>query len=172
MAIIAKNTGGGKAFVPCPSGLHQAVCCDVVDNGIVQTQWGDKHKITIRWQASEAMEDGKPYLIQKRYTNSLHEKAALRHDLESWRGKPFTEAELTGFDLEKLLNANGQIVVVHRQSDDGKTWANVQALTPIGKGMSKIGVRDYVREVDRQPVDEGPGDSDFTDDVPADEIPF
>ena len=33
MAIIAK----GSSFVPCPAGLHQAVCCDVIDLGIVPT---------------------------------------------------------------------------------------------------------------------------------------
>ena len=43
------------------------------------------------------MPDGKPFLVRRRYTASLHEKSALRKDLESWRGRAFTNVELDGF---------------------------------------------------------------------------
>src|SRR5690606_1710967 len=38
MAIIARNTGSGD-FEPAPAGAHQAVCVDVVDKGVVKTEW-------------------------------------------------------------------------------------------------------------------------------------
>lgn len=148
MPIIAKGSTS-TTFTPAPAGLHQGVCCDVIDHGVVETNWGDKHKVTIRWQLAEG--DGEtPYYVQKRYTNSLHEKAVLRHDLESWRGREFTPQELTGFDLEKLLGVNGQILVVHKKGADGvKVWANVQTLMPVGKGQPKLTAKDYVRECER-----------------------
>ena len=81
---------------------------DVVDLGIlVKVNWGGKgkkqHKIRIVWQVEEVRADNKPHQASKRYTLSLHEKAALRKDLESWRGRPFTAQELEGFDVEQVI---------------------------------------------------------------------
>ena len=48
----------------------------------------------------EAEDDnGRRFQLRKDYKNSLHEKAGLRKDLEAWRGRRFTDAELAGFDL-------------------------------------------------------------------------
>lgn len=177
MPIIAK--GGSSDFVPCPAGVHQAVCVDVVDLGMLDSQFGTKHKISIRWQVNEAMENGKPFLVQKRYTLSLNEKATLRHDLESWRGKAFTEDESQGFDVERLLGVNAMLNVMHKKGDKGGTFANVAAVMPLAKGFTKMAGRDYVRECDRkstaasdehEPVQDSGPDDDF---VPSDDdIPF
>ncbi len=148
MPIIA-SAGKTKNFTPCPEGMHQICCVDILDNGIKATPYGDKHKVTIRWQTEEGMSDGKPYLLQKQYTLSLNEKATLRKDLESWRGRPFTEDEADAFDLEKLLGANGLANVSHHKDAKGNIWANVLSLTPTLKGMPKISPRDYVRVVER-----------------------
>ena len=48
MPIIAKRPESNLA--PCPEGLHQAVCVDVVDLGIQQTPWCDKHQVRLVWQ--------------------------------------------------------------------------------------------------------------------------
>jgi hypothetical protein len=37
-----------------------------------------KHKVTLVWQIDEDMDDGKPFLVRRRYTCSLHEKACCR----------------------------------------------------------------------------------------------
>ncbi len=76
--------------------------------------------------------------IYKRYTLSLHENASLRKDLENWRGKKFTEEELQGFDLEKLLGVNALITVVHSQGADGKTYSNIAAVSKLMKGMAPL----------------------------------
>ena len=67
-----------------------------------------------------------------RYTLSLHENAALRRDLQSWRGRAFTETELAGFDLKTVLGVPCMITLVH--SPDGK-YANIQAVAGLPKGM-------------------------------------
>lgn len=142
---------GSKDFTPAPEGAHQAVCVDVVDLGVLETEWGPKHKVDVRWQISESMEDGKPFLVTKRYTASLNEKATLRHDLESWRGKAFTETELMKFDLDTLIGANCLLNIIHKAGtkNPGKVFARVATVTPLIRGMAKIAPRDYVREKDR-----------------------
>ena len=180
---IPVSAGNSSTFKPCPAGVHQAVCADVVDMGILEVKWNNEvkkqHKVRIVWQVEDVDPDNnKPYIVQKRYTASLHEKAQLRKDLESWRGRAFTEAELHQFDLEVLLGVNAFINVVH-VSRDGKTYANVTAVMPLKKGMDKIATRDYTRVVDREPTTEPSHGSyaehDDRDSVPPvmdDDIPF
>ena len=172
MPIIVK---AGGDFIPAPEGLQQAVCCDIVDMGMIDGQWGAKHMVQLRWLSSELNEKGEPFLIVKRYTCSLHKKSSLRPALEAWRGRAFTEDELRGFDLEKLLGINCQIQIVHEKKGD-TTYANVQAIVPLGKGMGKLAVAPtYVRVKDRPvdgkpaEVDREPGEEPADDDDP---VPF
>jgi hypothetical protein len=167
MPIMARDNK--KEYAQAEEGLHQAVCCDVVDLGDVQTSFGLKHKVRIKWQ-TEAInqEDGKPFQITNMYTLSLNEKANLRKHLECWRGRKFTPDELSGFDLEKLIDVNCQLQIIHNITDEGKTYANIQAIIPLGKGMPKIGVKEYTREKDREKTQDTNGKVEITDD----DIPF
>jgi hypothetical protein len=63
----------------------------------------------------------------------LSEGANLRRDLESWRGKKFTDAELEGFDVAKVLGAHAQINVAQSEKN-GKTYANIMSIVPWPKG--------------------------------------
>lgn len=149
MSIIAKDSKG--EFTPAPEGLWQAVCCDVVDQGMQTSQWGMSHRVQIRWQLEELdPKSGKPYMVVKGYRLSLHTKSALRPMLEAWRGKKFTAQELEGFDLEVLIGVNCQVQVIHNAKPDGNVYSNVQAVVPLGKGTPKLTVRgEYVRAKDR-----------------------
>ena len=169
MPTFVTSGGSGAAFVPCPQGTHQAVCVDVIDRGLMETAYGEKRKVDVRWQVSENMPDGKPFLVQKRYTASLNEKARLRQDLESWRGKPFSAEELAQFDLDNLLGVNCLVNVVHHEDDKGRTWANVMSIAPLLKGMTKMSVAGYVMERDKVKSPDYPnGTTAETDDS----IPF
>ena len=182
MAIIATAGEGGQTFTPAPVGVHQAVCVDVIDKGIVEVTYQGKtkkqHKISVAWQIDERRDDGKPYLVYKRYTLSLNEKATLRKDLESWRGRAFTREEEMGFDVESVLGANCLINVQHNTVGD-KTYANVVSIMPLVKGMPKIAVKDYMRVSERPPdnnshgtaSDEPPPPTDYQGGYP-DDIPF
>jgi hypothetical protein len=90
----------------------------------------------ITWIDKDGNEKTGPMRIGRSYTLSLHENAALRHDLESWRGRPFTEEERKGFDINKLAGAPAMVNVTHEEKN-GKTFANVTAVTPIPKSMTK-----------------------------------
>jgi hypothetical protein len=188
VSIIAKSSGDGKTFDPAPIGVHQAVCVDVVDLGVLETNWQGQvkkqHKINVAWQINEDRDDGKPFLVFKRYTLSLHEKAGLRKDLESWRGRAFTTEECAGFDVERLLGVNCLLNITHRVVE-GKTYANVNSVMPTMKGMPTLSARDYIRKVDRVPETSAPvtaspqvelppdnGDPDSWEPLTDDDIPF
>jgi hypothetical protein len=146
MSIIAKaSEHSGESFVPAPAGLHRAICCDVVDLGMVTGQFGTKHLVRLIWQTEAAMPDGKPYLVDRRYTLSLDDRANLRRDLEAWRGRPFNLTEAAGFDLERLIGVPCALLVTHKPGRDGtRVFANVQTVLPPMAG-APLSVRDYIR---------------------------
>jgi hypothetical protein len=150
MAITA-TAGSSGTFTPAPAGVHQAVCVDVIDLGMLESAYLDQqgrkkvqHKINIAWQITKLRDDGKRFVLYKRYTLSLNEKATLRKDLESWRGRPFTRDEELGFDVERVKGANCLINVQHNANGD-KTYANVVSVMPLIAGMPKIVAEGYVR---------------------------
>lgn len=151
MALMVSDTGGGGDFTPAPEGTHFAVCDMVVDLGLQNTSFKGvdsvKHQIYARWQIpAERIEwtdgDGNkkegPVVIGKTYTASLSEKANLRKDLQSWRGRAFTAEELKAFDVSKLLGVGAMISIVHNQADNGKTYANIGAIGGLPKGTQPI----------------------------------
>jgi hypothetical protein len=179
MAIIAKS--GGGSYETAPAGAHVGVCVDVIDLGEIEVTYNGKtkrqHKIWVVWQIDEDRSDGKPHQVRKRYTLSLHEKSALRKDLESWRGKPFTAEQLDGFDVEQLLSVGCMLNVVHAPGKDGSHFANVAAIMRLRKGDATPTPRDYVRVCDREAQHELEGPPDYQDDWPGggitdDDVPF
>lgn len=139
-------------YTAAPEGLWAAVCCDVVDLGIQKTPFGEQVKIQIRWQLEEVDEKtGKRFLIVQNYTPSLHEKSRLRPMLEAWRGRKFSREEEKQFDIEKLLGANCQLQIIHNIKDEGRVYANVQAVVPPARNAAKLRVsEDYIRVVNRE----------------------
>jgi hypothetical protein len=146
MGIPASDKGGGAEFKPAPAGLNIAVCVGVIDLGTRETSFqGDdpykRREVLLQWElvgldAEERRDDGKPWIVSKTYTLSLSQKANLRKDLESWRGRPFTADELKAFELLDLEGIPGHLNIVHVKSKDGqKTYANVAGLAPLKKNQ-------------------------------------
>lgn len=161
MAIIVRDTGGN--FPPCPEGLHQAVCVDVVDLPDQETAFGVKDMVQITWQTEDIETQDKDgnltgksqrYLVFRRYNASLNKKSSLFKDLSSWRGRKFTPEELAGFDVEKLIGVNCQIQVAHNIKDGGGVYANVQAVVPLPRNANKIQAVNFTRKRDRALSDE------------------
>ncbi len=152
MAIMARESSSN--FVPAPEGTWSAVCVDVVDLGVLEVAFGGKnkkqHKIRIIWQIEEVMKDNKPYTAQRRYTLSLHEKSSLRKDLESWRGRKFTQQELQGFDVETVIGIPCMLNIIHEEKNGG-AFANVASIMRLPKGLEPVKARDYIRVIDRKP---------------------
>lgn len=126
--LIAKDSDG-KNFAK--AGTHIARCVQVIDIG---TQYSDyyensKHKVVIGWELPEEIDpnDESPTLVWKRYTVSLDQRARLRQDLESWRGRAFTREELKGFNLALILDKPCMINIVHAEREHS-TYANVNGV--------------------------------------------
>lgn len=140
-----------------PEGSHQAVCCDVVDLGEVDTGWGPMQKVAIVFQitpdpdtgAKVARSDGERFEVVRRFNAHLSERGYLRPFLESWRGKKFTADELKGFHLRNLIGANAMVQVIHEQSKE-RVYANINTIQPwIAKWGPKITPENYVRRLKR-----------------------
>ena len=163
-----------KSYVLAPTGTHAAVCVDVQDLGQQATAYGLKHKVRLVWQLDALDDAGRRVEVARLYTLSLHERAALRQDLERWRGRKFTDAELDGgFDLERLLGVNCQVVVSHDLGDNGTTYANVDSVLPAVKGAAKLVPLAFVRLKDRAGRSNGNGAApSHAGGDDADRVPF
>lgn len=146
-------------FIPVPPGSHVGRCYRIVDLGTQKTEYlGQiKHlrKVMFGWELHGEDNDGKPLVTEKgepmaifkNYTLSLNEKANLRLDLQSWRGKPFTDAEATRFDIATVLGAWCMLNVIHRPGKDDKVFANVAGVSPIPAIVKQYGLPEGVNKL-------------------------
>jgi hypothetical protein len=155
MAIIATASGGSDFQLP-PAGNHVARCYRIVDMGSHKNKFENVlRKILITWELHGeddegkplCTDDGKPLVVSSNYTLSLSEKATLRGHLEAWRGRAFTLDELSGFNLENILNQYCMVSISHDNGTAGKTYANVKAISPIPTVIKKAGLPDGVNPI-------------------------
>lgn len=149
MGLTATNTGGGD-FKRVPAGVYVGRCFSVVDLGTqtVKGQFGEKqqHKVRISWELFGEDEAGNPLTvdiegkpmpmtISTSYTVSLHEKAKMRKDFAAWRGRDFTDDEVSaGFDITSVLDKYCMLNVTTSETN-GKTYSNVAGITPLPSAL-------------------------------------
>jgi hypothetical protein len=150
MSFIVEDKGG--SFESTPSGLHLARCYRIIDLGTQKTEYLGQvkylPKIMLGWEIhgqDEAgtplkMKDGRPFAMFKNYTKSWNDKANLRGDLQAWRGRPFTAEELKRFDLKTILGVWCMLNVIEKQGNDGKTYVNVDGITPVPSMIKQAGL--------------------------------
>lgn len=139
---VPKPTEGGD-FTPAPAGTFTATCYRFIDLGThvndFQGERKTRHEVMLSWEiADEFMDDGRPFTVNKRYTWSMHEKSTLRHHLEAWRGRAFTNEDFDGpnaFDTRNLLGKPCTITVTQEVKPDGKTISKVAS---VGKAMKGV----------------------------------
>jgi hypothetical protein len=127
-SIIIKED---PSLYPVPDeGLHSAVLVDAVDLGTLETPWGPKEKVSLIFELTSTDEDGSHFIVGKRFTRSLNEKASLRKFLEKWKGSKYTPAELQqGVDLENLIGLSATLFIVHNETEE-RTYANIESVLP------------------------------------------
>ena len=142
------DKGGGEGFKPAPAGSHIARCYMVVDVGTHHNPMFDnyRHQWMVgfelpnepprKWKDKDGVEQERTETVGKFYTASLSEKANLRKDLESWRGRPFTEDELKGFAPRNILGKPCMLNVVHKTKQNGELKAEIAAIMPLTRGMT------------------------------------
>jgi hypothetical protein len=149
MSFIVESGGN---FERVPAGMHLARCYRIVDLGTQKSEYMGQvkyaHKIMVGWEIHGTddsgspikMNDGRPFAIFKNYTLSWSEKANLRLDFQSWRGKPFSQEEMRRFDLKTVLGAWCMLNVIDRDGQDGKTYSNVAGVTPVPSMIKQGGL--------------------------------
>ena len=102
-------------FKPHPEGIHPGVCVDVMDLGLVESEFQGQrkmvNKVKLAFETEAKTDDGKPCMVSKNFTASLHPKAKLAEFLGKWRGRPVTPGET--IDLQKLIGACCTLVISH-----------------------------------------------------------
>jgi hypothetical protein len=165
MSFYVEDKGGN--FERCPSGMHLARCYRIVDLGTQKSEYMGQvkylHKIMLGWEihgmnedgSPIKMQDGRPFGIFKNYTLSWSEKANLRLDLQSWRGKPFTQEEMRKFDLKNVLGAWCMLNIIERPGKtDGKMYTNVDGVTPVPAMIKQNGLPTAVNKNELFKIDE------------------
>ena len=151
--MIIENSGG--SFKPVPAGMHLARCYRIIDLGTQKQEYEGSvsyvRKLKIVWEIHGnddegnpiVTDKGEPMIVTKDYTMSWNEKATLRKDLQSWRGKPFTEEEQKRFDIKSVLDKWCMVNVAHkpRKKGDG-VYANVVAVNPVPASIKNAGLPD------------------------------
>lgn len=174
MGVLVKQE---KSYIDPPPGVHLAVAVDVTDPQDYKTSFGVKSRLRLVWEIEEKMTEGehagKPYLANKFYTPSLNERSNLYKDLTSWRGKAFTEAELKGFDLEKLLGVSCQLVISEYIDGKGIQRTKVQNIIRAKPNQVLAPSGSYVRVKDRKDVQAAVGTPAVApEELQDDDIPF
>jgi len=131
MPLTATSKGGGD-FELAPAGNHPAICIQVIDLGMQESQFGVKRQCRISWElVDQYMKDGQPFMVSKYYTVSSHQKSNLRIDCESWRGKSFTLSEEAQFDVFAMAGKNCMVNCVLGKTLKGEDKIEVSGITPI-----------------------------------------
>lgn len=133
-----------KTYTPVPAGSHPARCYAMISLG-TQPSKNPKYKpnfqILLMFEfPTEIVEiNGE----QRPMTNSAFLNAYLGPNskpsnthkfIVAWRGRPFTEDELNGFDVAKVVGAPCLINIIH-ETKDGVTRDKIASISPLPKGM-------------------------------------
>ena len=146
MSMIASDNGG-TPIQKLQNGVYTAVSSVMIDLGVQENEQFGKtqRKFMMIWTIlGEDIEiDGKkqPRTINKEYSFSLHEKSTLRKDLQAWRGVPFKNEELKGFDLTTVLNKACQLQIILEEKNN-KEYNNIAGIMSLPKGMKVEGLAD------------------------------
>ena len=107
---LTVSEGATGTYTPPEAGTFTARCIGLIDLGTQASTFEGEtkhaHKLLVQFELTDPdnrRDDGSAHIVSKRFTASLHPKAALRGFLEAWRGRPFTPQELAGFHLKALL---------------------------------------------------------------------
>jgi hypothetical protein len=144
MSNLTLTCKDGGDFKPHPEGIHPAVCLDVMDLGLVESDFqGQKkmvNKVKLTFESEAKSDDGKPCTVSKSFTASLHPKAKLSEFIGKWRGRPVMPGET--IDLGKLIGACCTLVISHQKNLVGKTYASIDAVSKPTRKVTPSGQYD------------------------------
>ena len=142
-ALVLQCNDNGN-FSKHPPGIWQGANVDVIDLGLVWTEFQGQRKLVRKlklvFETEHIGEDGKRGIVTKNFTASLHPKSKLAGFIGQWRGRPVAPGE--NVDLKKLLGACCTLVLSHQQSLSGRTYVSIDAVSKATKKVVPSGTYD------------------------------
>ena len=139
---ITVGSGGGGAWENAPTGIHKSTCCDVVDLGQQETEFGTKHQCEIHFELDKATAGiveatGNQFTVRTQRFNlpepgqQLNEKSSLHKFLSAWRGKTLAPGE--NIELEKIVGVHAHLVLALKTSQKGTEYTAITTASPKNK---------------------------------------
>jgi len=163
MGLTISSSGG--AYENLEPGRYKATCYKLIDAGTREESYQEgplrkRHIVYVYWEVTAkqeiddaeehwepiTMDDGRLFSASKKYTASLNENAALFKDLKSWRGKPFSDVDLAGFELPKVLGVTAELEMVKQGKDSDKV--KVEGVYKPDGGMKKVATKNDIVQFD------------------------
>ena len=146
---ISTKGGSGSNIPLLDDDMYNAVCVWMIDLGTQQVTFEGETKATHKCFFTWAVDgetvnldgEAKPRVVSKEYTVSLHERSALRKDLEGWRGKAFDADGLDTFDISKVLEKSCRLLVGKTKTGKSNKVEAVKAAkkqVPVPDGINVI----------------------------------
>lgn len=125
MPLIVGNSqsrSSNKQYEVPSEGPHPAELVRIKDCGIVQSRFGEQHRIRWVWQLEDETDsEGKPKVAFQNFNLSFDEKSHLYKAVRQLLGY----APPKPFDLESLIGTRATVVIEHGTGREGQTFANV-----------------------------------------------
>ena len=136
MKLPVSGSGG---FQQAPAATHAARCIKLIDLGTQQNEYQGavtyKRQMIVVWELPNELmtgeHEGKPFVVSKFYTFSMHENATFRKDLQNWTGRILTDEEAAEYDVSSILDSACMLSVVHNE----KGKAKITSVMGLPKGM-------------------------------------
>lgn len=142
MPILKQNESTYKNIEP---GTHSARCYGMVSLGTQPSnikEYAPSFQVLLMFEfPSEIVEvngEKKPMATNhflKAYLGSVKKPSKTNLFLTSWRGRPFTQEELAGFDISKVVGKPCLLNIVHAERG-GKIREDIASISPLPKGMT------------------------------------
>lgn len=143
-AMIKATQNDGASSI-APSGTHVARCYQIIHIGTIADSFQGEprmvNKVRIAFELPDCLatfsndKGEQPYSIGQDFTVSMHEKSALRKFVQTWLGKTMSDREANDFDISSLLGRDCMLTVMHKASNNGKVYANIQGVSSLMKGL-------------------------------------
>lgn len=125
-------------FIPAPEGTGAAVLTVLAFLGLHESTWQGKPRtrelVGLSYELADRSEDGRALAVNEVVSVSFSEKAKLYARIKALCGG---REPPEGWDLAKLLGRPCLVTVVHSERD-GYTYANVEAVSPMPRGMQAV----------------------------------
>lgn len=122
-------------YKPCPANTYPAACVWAIELGLQPGYQGgpDKAQLYLAFEiVGTERDDGRPFLLGKRFTVTLFDKGNLYPVVDTLLGKVPTASE---FNPRNLLGKTCLAEVKHRTRADGSNTAVIESVVTLPHGM-------------------------------------